>query len=88
MMTNNINEGMASGCQQPRLRILRHAISRPGLAAIALFYEKLIRISPGLGTRVGYAASTMRGTMGRRSLKRLVGAVRTRTAMLKRVGFC
>ncbi len=26
-------------------------------AAIALFYEKLIRISPALGTRVGYAAA-------------------------------
>ena len=28
-----------------------------GRAAIALFYEKLIRISPALGTRVGYAAA-------------------------------
>src|SRR6516164_10320291 len=30
---------------------------RTDWAAIALFYEKLIRISPALGTRVGYAAA-------------------------------
>ena len=30
---------------------------RTGWAAIALFYEQLVRISPALGTRVGYAAA-------------------------------
>jgi len=31
-------------------------------AAIALFYEKLIRISPALGARVGYAAAVAEAT--------------------------
>ena len=35
----------------------RARTGRSDWAAIALFYEKLIRISPALGTRVGYAAA-------------------------------
>jgi predicted RNA polymerase sigma factor len=35
----------------------RARTGRTDWAAIALFYEKLIRISPALGTRVGYAAA-------------------------------
>src|SRR6266481_4625787 len=35
----------------------RAHIGRTDWAAIALFYEQLVRISPALGTRVGYAAA-------------------------------